>query len=188
MEVPGVWEEERGSGEGLPTQMRPTDRTSRQTTADALQGLGQGNLEQDGVGRPSAWKTPGYLACGQLGCDRHVAGLPAPRSAALSWHFGEHLQAASPNVRLTPGVATPRSYPTRFFFLCVCSRVVHPLPSDSHPILHPPAWDSPSPSGSGSNSASSLASTRRAGKARPRTQPATSAPAPCWQRPARGFS
>lgn len=66
--MPGVWEWKRGSGEGLPTQMRPTDRTSRQTTADALQGLEQG---KDGAGRPSAWETPG------------VSGLTAPSSAAL---------------------------------------------------------------------------------------------------------
>lgn len=58
MEVPGVWEEERGSGEGLPIQMRPTDRTSRPTTADALQGPGQGKLEQDGAGRPSVLEDP----------------------------------------------------------------------------------------------------------------------------------
>lgn len=90
-------EEERGCGEGLPTQMRPTDRTSRQMTDDALQGLVQGKLEQDGVGRPSACETPGYLACEQLGRDHHVAGLPAPGSAALSWHLREHRQAASPN-------------------------------------------------------------------------------------------
>lgn len=54
-ELPGVWEEkgERLGGR-LPTQMRPRERTSRQTTADALRGLGQGKHEQDGVGRPSA--------------------------------------------------------------------------------------------------------------------------------------
>lgn len=54
--------EQRGSGEGLPTQIRPIDGTCRQTTADALQGLRQDKRQQDGAGNPSAWDSPGYLA------------------------------------------------------------------------------------------------------------------------------
>lgn len=64
--------------------------------------------------------------------------------------------------------------------------VVHPLPSDPHPL--PSCSELASPVGSGSNSASSPASTQRAERAHPRTQPATSAPEPCWRRPARGSS
>lgn len=83
-------------------------------------GAGQGKHPQDGVGRPSAWHTPGYLARGQLGWDSHVAGLRAPSSAAPSWHVEEHPQpgSESPSPRISPAAAPPRTLcpPSSFFF------------------------------------------------------------------------
>lgn len=98
--------------------MRPTDRTFRETTADALQGLGKRKLEHDGSGKPSAWETPGYLACEQLGSDHHVTGRREPGSAAPVWHFGEQHQAANPNLHFSPDAVPPRTFcpPTHFFF------------------------------------------------------------------------
>lgn len=94
--------------------MRPTDRTSRQTTAEAHQGRGRGKRRQDGAGRPSAWDTPGHLACGAAG-PRPPRGW-APGSAALSWHFGgtppgspSKPPSPPPRPRLAPSTLPPLS-------------------------------------------------------------------------------
>lgn len=154
-----------------------------------------------GQGGHLSWKTPGYLAYGQLRRDHHVAGPWTPGSelcCPLVAFFGnitrQQVQMSIPLPIPLHGASSV--LPSISFSSLLSVRRVHPLPSDSHPssscsgfdltsgvgkpfrvfpAVHPKGRESSSSYSAGSQRASALLAAPSAGfflkRSRTRPQP-----------------